>query len=152
MNPGRKNQGIHNWWRGFQLSLVIMIFTIPVLYNYKLRLSVCCLPVAKRWRRKFLILTFIVRRYMAEILPIRRKTLSNQSINQSINQYFYSFHPDLCIMRFYMLLFPLITCITKSWLQLYGGIRLPPTCSINDVNILHNYADMYHYYVNLRDK
>ena len=26
------------------------------------------------------------RRYMAEILPIRRKTLSNQSINQSINQ------------------------------------------------------------------
>ena len=26
------------------------------------------------------------RRYMAEILPIWRKTLSNQSINQSINQ------------------------------------------------------------------
>ena len=26
------------------------------------------------------------RRYMAKILPIRRKTLSNQSINQSINQ------------------------------------------------------------------
>ena len=25
------------------------------------------------------------RRYMAEKLPIRRKTLSNQSINQSIN-------------------------------------------------------------------
>ena len=25
-------------------------------------------------------------RYMAEILPIQRKTLSNQSINQSINQ------------------------------------------------------------------
>ena len=27
----------------------------------------------------------VYRRYMAEILPIRRKTLSNQSINQSIN-------------------------------------------------------------------
>ena len=27
----------------------------------------------------------LFRRYMAEILPIRRKTLSNQSINQSIN-------------------------------------------------------------------
>ena len=37
----------------------------------------------------FTITTFIItisRRYMAEILRIRRKTLSNQSINQSINQ------------------------------------------------------------------
>ena len=30
----------------------------------------------------------LFRRYMAEILPIRRKTLSNQSINQSIQQLF----------------------------------------------------------------
>ena len=30
----------------------------------------------------------VCRRYMAEILPTRRKTLSNQSINQSINQSF----------------------------------------------------------------
>ena len=28
------------------------------------------------------------RRYMAEILPIRRKTLYNQSINQSMDRYF----------------------------------------------------------------
>ena len=28
--------------------------------------------------------------YMPEIVPIRRKTLSNQPINQSINQYLYS--------------------------------------------------------------
>ena len=37
----------------------------------------------------FLIFIFLVffRRYMAEILPIRRQTLYNQSINQSINYY-----------------------------------------------------------------
>ena len=32
------------------------------------------------------IFSTVTRRYMAEILPIRRKTITNQSINQSINQ------------------------------------------------------------------
>ena len=35
---------------------------------------------------KLITLTNSRRRYMAEILPIWRKTLSNQLINQSINQ------------------------------------------------------------------
>ena len=30
------------------------------------------------------VLNLLCRRYMAEILPIRRKTLSNQSVNQSM--------------------------------------------------------------------
>ena len=54
-----------------------------------------------------LIFTFFKRRYMAEILPIRRKTLSNQSINQSqsINQH--SLKLDL---PYQLATFLLITC------------------------------------------
>ena len=40
--------------------------------------------------------TFVPRRDMAEILQIRRKTLSNQSINQSIHLTLYGFF-SFCI-------------------------------------------------------
>ena len=39
----------------------------------------------------------MARRYMAEILPIRRKTLYRQSINQSINQRLHGLDDPLSI-------------------------------------------------------
>ena len=50
------------------------------------------------------ILTSIYRRYMAEILPIRRKTLSNQSIDQSqVYRRPNSFPADIIIVNWFII-------------------------------------------------
>ena len=54
-----------------------------------LAISVCFSPPFKQiqsLKKIFKIIKNNGHRYIAEILPKRRKTLSNQSINQSINQ------------------------------------------------------------------
>ena len=68
------------------------------------------------------LFTNTCRRYMAEILPRRRKTLSNQSINQTINFILHSrytsskvsFRTDICTCSYYFQNLDKHSCLTRQ--------------------------------------
>ena len=74
--------------------------------------------------QNWLHLTYCRRRYMAEILPIRRKTQSNQSINQSFNQ----------SINLITISIPLVQNLFLGWIScwLIFGMKCISVC-----NILH---------------
>ena len=78
--------------------------------------------------QNWLHLTYSRRRYMAEILPIRRKTLSNQSSNQSINQ------PIKQSINLITISIPLVQNLFLGWIScwLIFGITCISVC-----NFLH---------------